>query len=92
MIPLHRDPHYTFRFAADRLIPRLHLEGVGAGRRVDVFRIDSATGDRLGLLTTGVAGYGRWVDVVESLHGLSDRELLERFAAKGDEAAFDRMV
>ena len=33
MIPLHHDPHYTFRFADDRIIPRFHLEGVGAGRR-----------------------------------------------------------
>ena len=67
MLPLHHDPHYTFRFADDRIIPRFHLEGVGAGRRVDVFRIDPATGVRLGLLTTGVAGDGGWVDVVEPI-------------------------
>jgi hypothetical protein len=63
MIPLHHDPHYTFRFADDRIIPRFHLEGVGAGRRVDVFRIDPATGERLGLLTTGwqvTAGGWTW--------------------------------
>lgn len=63
MIPLHHDPHFTFRFADDRIIPRFHLEGVGAGRWVDVFRIDPTTGDRLGLLTTGLAGDGGWVDV-----------------------------
>ena len=40
MIPLHHDPHFTFRFGDDRLIPRFHLEGVEAGRRVDMFRID----------------------------------------------------
>jgi hypothetical protein len=38
MIPLHHDPHDTFRFAEDRIIPRFRPEGVGAGRRVDVFR------------------------------------------------------
>jgi hypothetical protein len=67
MIPLHHDPHYTFRFADDRIIPRFHLEGVGAGRRVDVFRIDPATGVRLGLLTNGVAGDDGWVDVREPI-------------------------
>lgn len=67
MIPLYRNPHYTFRFADDRTIPRFHLEGVGAGRRVDVFRIDPSTGVRLELLTTGVAGDGGWVDVKESI-------------------------
>ena len=41
MIPLHHDSHYTFRFADDRIISRFHIEGVSAGRRVDVFRIDS---------------------------------------------------
>jgi hypothetical protein len=67
MIPLHHDPHFTFRFAADRIIPRFHLEGVGAGRRVDVFRLDPATGERLGLLTTGTAGDGGWADVKEPI-------------------------
>ena len=67
MPPLYRDPHFTFRFTDDRLIPRFHLDGVEAGRRVAVFRIDPATGVRLGLLTTGVAGDGGWVDVVEPI-------------------------
>lgn len=67
MLPLYEDPHFTFRFADDRIIPRFHLEGVGAGRRVAVFRIDPATGGRLGLLTTGVAGDGGWVDVEEQI-------------------------
>ena len=67
MLPLHHDRHYTFRFADDRIIPRFHLEGVGAGRRVDVFRIDPTTGERLGLLTTGVAVEGGWVDVKEPI-------------------------
>ena len=67
MIPLHHDPHFTFRFADARLIPRFHLEGVSAGVRVGVFRIDPVTGERLGRLTTGVTGEGGWVDVEEAI-------------------------
>jgi hypothetical protein len=46
MLPLYHDPHFTFRFADDRMIPRFHLEGVEAGRRVSVFKIDPGTGER----------------------------------------------
>ena len=67
MLPLYRDPHFTFRFADARRVPRFHLEGIAVGVRVAVFRIDPATGTRLGLLTTGVAGAGGWVDVVEPI-------------------------
>ena len=67
MLPLYHDPHFTFRFADDRIIPRFHLEGVGAGRRVDVFRIDPTTGEQLGLLTIGLTGDGGWVDVREPI-------------------------
>jgi hypothetical protein len=67
MLPLYHDPHFTFRFEDDRLIPRFHLEGVEAGRRVDVFRIDPFTGERLDLLTTGTTGDGGWVDVKEPI-------------------------
>ena len=67
MLPLHHDPHYTFRFADDRIVHRFHLEGVGAGRRVAVFRIDPTTGGRLGLLTTGMVCDGGWVDVTEPI-------------------------
>lgn len=65
MIPLHRDPHYTFRFADDRIIPRFHLDGVGAGRRVSVYKLDPATDERLGLITTATVGAGGWVDLPE---------------------------
>lgn len=47
MIPLYRDPCFTFRFADDRRIPRFHLEGVQAGRRVEVIKIEPGTGERL---------------------------------------------
>ncbi len=67
MTPLHKDPHFTFRFGDDRIIPRFHLEGVGAGRRVSVFKIDPTTGERLGLLVTATVGEGGWVDVTEPI-------------------------
>ena len=65
MLPLYQDPCFTFRFAADRLIPRFHLEGVEAGRRVSVFQIDPGTGKMLGLLAT--VGQGGWVDLTEPI-------------------------
>jgi hypothetical protein len=67
MIPIHEDPHFTFRFADDRIIPRFHLEGIEAGRRVSVFKIDPTTGERLGVPTTATVGEGGWVDVMEPL-------------------------
>jgi hypothetical protein len=67
MQPLYVDPWFTFRFAEDRLIPRFHLEGVEAGRRVLVFKIDPGTGERLGLLTTAAVGEGGWVDLAEPI-------------------------
>lgn len=67
MIPLYHDSHFTFRFADDRIIPRFHLEGVEAGRRVNVFKIDPGTGERLGLLATATVGEGGWVDLAEPI-------------------------
>jgi len=67
MIPLHHDPCFTFRFADDRIIPRFHLEGIEVERRVSLFRIDPATGERLGLLTTVTVGEGGWVDLGEPI-------------------------
>lgn len=67
MLPLYEDPHFTFRFADDRLIPRFHLEGVEAGRRVSVYKIDPDTGERLDLLATASVGEGGWVDLAEPI-------------------------
>ena len=67
MRPLYEDPHFTFRFADDRIIPRFHLEGVEAGQQVSVFRIDPGTGERLGLLATATVGEGGWVDLPEPI-------------------------
>ena len=62
MTALYEEPWFTFRFADDRIIPRVHLEGVEAGRQISVFKIDPHTGARLGLLTTATVGKGGWVD------------------------------
>jgi hypothetical protein len=67
MLPLYEDPYFTFRFGDDRIIPRFHLEGVEAGRRVSVFRIDPGTGERLGLLATATVGGDGWVDLLEPI-------------------------
>jgi hypothetical protein len=67
MIPLHRDPHFTFRFDDGRIIARFHLDGVEPGTRVSVFATGPASGDRLGLLATAVVGDGGWVDLPEPL-------------------------
>jgi hypothetical protein len=65
--PLYEDPHFTFRFADDRIVPRFHLEGVPAGQLVSVFRIDPGTGERLGLLATATVGEGGWVELTEPI-------------------------
>ncbi len=67
MQPLYADLWFTFRFAEDRIIPRFHLNGVEAGRQVSVFKIDSGTGERLGLLATATVGEGGWVDLAEPI-------------------------
>jgi hypothetical protein len=67
VLPLYREPQFTFRFADDRIIPRFHLEGVEAERRVSVFKLDPGTGERLGLLATATVGEGGWVDLPEPI-------------------------
>lgn len=67
MFLLHHDPHFTIRFAADSIIPRFHLEGVEARRRVEVYKIDPDRGERLGLLATATVSDGGWVDLPESI-------------------------
>jgi hypothetical protein len=69
MTPIYEEPHFTFRFADDRIIPRFHVDdaNISAGRQVCVFKIDAITGERLGLLATGVVGDGGWVDLAEPI-------------------------
>ena len=64
-MPLYEDPGFKFHFAEDRIVARFYLEGVEAGRRVSVFRIDPSTGERLGLLTTATVEEGGWVALKE---------------------------
>jgi hypothetical protein len=63
VLPLYEDPGFTFRFTDDRIIPRFHLEGVEAGRRVWVYLIDPGSGERLAPLATATVGDGGWVDL-----------------------------
>jgi hypothetical protein len=67
MLPLHEDPHFTFRFADDRIIPRFHLEGVEAGKQVKVYKIDPKTCERMGLLATATVGENGWVDLAKPI-------------------------
>jgi hypothetical protein len=67
VLPLYEDAWFTFRFADDRLIARFQLEFVEAWTQVTIFKIDPATGERLGLLATATVGEGGWVDLPESI-------------------------
>ena len=67
MRPIYQDPWFTFRFAEDRIIPCFHLEGITAGHRVSVIKVDPGTGERLGQLATGTVGADGWVDLAEPI-------------------------
>ncbi|CAN5199927.1 hypothetical protein BH10PLA2_BH10PLA2_23560 [soil metagenome] len=67
MIPLYRDPWFTFRFADDRLIDRFCLEGVAPGKTVSVYKIDPESGTRLALLARATVGKDGWVDLTEPM-------------------------
>lgn len=56
MISLFHDPHFTFSFEENRIIPRIHLEGIEAGRPVAVFQFDLFSSKRLGLLAKAIVG------------------------------------
>ena len=62
MLPVHRDSWFTFRFAEDRIISRVHLDGVPMGRPVSIIQIDPVTGERLNLLATARVSEGGWVE------------------------------
>ena len=67
MLPLYHDPCFTFRFADDRIIPRFHLEGVPPGSQISVIKINSESGERLGLLASATVGDGGWVDLPQPI-------------------------
>lgn len=66
-LPLCRDPHFTFRFAADRIIARFHLEGVEGGRCASIFKLDPFSEERSRLIATATVGNGGWVDLSEPI-------------------------
>ena len=49
------------------IIPRFHLEGVDARRRVSIFKIDPGTGEPLDLLATATVSEGGRVDLGEPI-------------------------
>lgn len=59
---LYADPHFTFRFAEARVVPRFHLEGVPPGTPVLVRACDTAAP-----LARAVVGEGGWVNLPEPL-------------------------
>ena len=67
MTPLYHEPHFTFRFGDDRIIPRFHLEGVEPGQQASLFKIDPGTGERLGLFAMATVGDGGWVNLQEPI-------------------------
>jgi RimJ/RimL family protein N-acetyltransferase len=67
MIPLHHEAHFTFRFADDRIIPRFHLEGIEAGRRISIFRLNPTTGEHKDLIGSATVGPAGWVDLAEPI-------------------------
>lgn len=67
MLPLYRDPWFTFRFADDRIVPRFHLEGVPPDSQVSIIKINAETDERLGLLATATVGDGGWVDLPQPI-------------------------
>jgi hypothetical protein len=67
MISICHDPHCTFRFAEDRIIPHFHLEGVEAGRRVAVYKLDPDTVVHLGVPVRAAVGEGGWLDLAEPI-------------------------
>ena len=54
MLPLYRDPGWTFPFAESRLIPRFFLPGATPGTTVDVHRRDPATGRPGEMIASGL--------------------------------------
>lgn len=67
MLPLYRDPHFTFRFNDDRIISRIHLEGISGGKQVSIFAIDPVTEEKLHQLATAKVGEDGWVDLPEPI-------------------------
>ena len=67
MLPLFHDPHFTFRFAEDRIIPR--FPSGGRRGRATCLGVQDRPRHRqaLGLLATATVGEGGWVDLAEPI-------------------------
>lgn len=67
MQSLYESPWFTFHFADDRIVPRIHLNGVAAGQKLSIFKIDALTGERKALLRTTITDDDGWADLVEPI-------------------------
>lgn len=67
MIPFYREPHFTFCFTDDRIIPRFHLSGIESGQHISVYRRHPISGEQLELICTAIVGDGGWVDLTEPI-------------------------
>ena len=67
MAPLYEDPGFTFRFADDRTIPRIHVDGLPKGTKITVFKIDAKTGEHQQKLAVAMVGEDGWVDLAAPL-------------------------
>jgi len=100
MTPLYRDRRFTFRFANDRRVDRFHLDGVAAGRRVAVHRLDAASGEPRERLAVARVGADGWVElrgplvvlVGEGFVAVVEGDTLVRDEAPADHAAVRAVV
>lgn len=67
MMPLYEDPWFTIRFADDRIIERIHLEGIGFGTSIILYSIDPTSGARLKTLATATTDADGWVQLPHPL-------------------------
>jgi putative acetyltransferase len=68
MTPLYRDSQFTFRFAENRRVDRIHLDGVAPGRRVSIHRLGAADERaRANMLARARSGTDGWVELPEPL-------------------------
>jgi hypothetical protein len=66
-VPPFEDPRFTFRCEDARVVPGFHLNGVKAGQRLAVFKMDPGTGKKLDRLTTAIVVADGWVDLAEPI-------------------------
>ncbi len=67
MIPLYRDPWFTFRFDEARRVDAFFVEGVEPGTRVAIHVLDPATQSPGALLAVAVVGEAGKVALAEPI-------------------------